>query len=217
MEKLKLENIIKNSKTISESIKKLGLRAAGGNYNTIKKYIKKYNIDITHFDGNSVRLTKLKENTENRKFPLNEILINGSSYNRGHLKERLYKEGLKERKCELCGQDEIWNNKKMSLILDHKNGIWNDNRINNLQIVCPNCNATLDTHCGKNKPQKITIKSEENKRKNKINSAIKRRKVNRPELIELLNDVNKFGYSATGRKYNVSDNAIRKWIKMYQK
>ena len=40
--------------------------------------------------------------------------------------------------------------KKMSLILDHINGIHNDNRIENLRIVCPNCNATLDTHAGKN-------------------------------------------------------------------
>jgi hypothetical protein len=40
--------------------------------------------------------------------------------------------------------------KKMSLILDHINGVYNDNRIENLRIVCPNCNATLPTHCGKN-------------------------------------------------------------------
>lgn len=50
----------------------------------------------------------------------------------------------------MCGQGEEWNGKKMSLILDHINGVHNDNRLENLRIVCPNCNATLDTHCGKN-------------------------------------------------------------------
>jgi len=41
----------------------------------------------------------------------------------------------------------------MSLILDHANGDALDNRLENLRIVCPNCNATLETHCGKNKPR----------------------------------------------------------------
>jgi hypothetical protein len=48
--------------------------------------------------------------------------------------------------------------KKMSLILDHINGVNNDNRIENIRIVCPNCNATLDTHCGKIRVKKILKK-----------------------------------------------------------
>jgi hypothetical protein len=47
----------------------------------------------------------------------------------------------------------------LSLILDHINGVNNDNRIENIRIVCPNCNATLDTHCGKNKSKKNILKS----------------------------------------------------------
>ena len=50
----------------------------------------------------------------------------------------------------LCGQDENWKGVKISLILDHINGIYNDNRIENLRIVCPNCNAGLDTFAGRN-------------------------------------------------------------------
>jgi ribosomal protein S27AE len=65
------------------------------------------------------------------------------------LKERLFNEGLKDRQCEQCGQGELWRGRSMSLILDHINGIPDDNRIENLQIVCPNCAATLDTHCGR--------------------------------------------------------------------
>jgi hypothetical protein len=81
----------------------------------------------------------------NDKINLCDILIENSSYSRASLKDRLYKEGLKKRECELCGQGEEWVGKKMSLILDHINGVNNDNRIENIRIVCPNCNATLDT------------------------------------------------------------------------
>jgi len=136
-----LEIIVKNSYTYKECLIKSGIHNFGSSMNTLKKYIKKYNISIIHFDN---RIDKMiKTNT----ISLNKILVKNSNYNRTRLKERLYKEGLKERKCELCGQDEIWKGEKMSLILDHINGINNDNRIENLRIVCPNCNATLPTHC----------------------------------------------------------------------
>jgi len=92
-------------------------------------------------------------------------LIENSEYRHtSNLKERLYKEGLKKRECELCGQGEEWRGKKMSLILDHINGTNNDNRIKNLRIACPNCNATLDTHCGKNKNSRGTKRIINNKK-----------------------------------------------------
>ena len=80
---------------------------------------------------------------------LEAVLVVGSTYQRGQLKQRLYDTGLKQRVCELCGQGEEWKGRRMSLILDHINGVADDNRLENLRIVCPNCNATLDTHCGR--------------------------------------------------------------------
>ena len=80
---------------------------------------------------------------------LEDVLSAGSDLQRGKLKQRLYNAGIKQRECELCGQGEEWHGRRMSLILDHINGIADDNRLENLQIVCPNCAATLDTHCGR--------------------------------------------------------------------
>jgi catechol 2,3-dioxygenase-like lactoylglutathione lyase family enzyme len=77
------------------------------------------------------------------------VLVENSNHSRASLKRRLYDHGLKERRCELCGQDESWYGRPMSLILDHINGISTDNRLENLRIVCPNCAATLETHCGR--------------------------------------------------------------------
>ncbi len=230
MEKEDLEKIVKDSKTITEVIKKLGLRAAGGNFKSIKKRIEKYEIDVTHFESDKIRREKLGKYVQNyTKRPLAEYLTENSDFCRKNLKSRLYSEGIKQKKCELCGQDENWNGKKMSLILDHKNGIWNDNRIENLRIVCPNCNATLPTHCGRNKSKRNILKikygfSVEDKvdfRKiitpSKIESYLNRRVVNRPSYDILLQEVKDLGYSATGRKYGVSDNAIRKWVISYEK
>lgn len=84
-----------------------------------------------------------------RTIPLDEVLVENSFYNRTKLKARLYEAGLRERQCQLCGQGERWNGRGMSLILDHINGVAIDNRLENLRIVCPNCAATLDTHCGR--------------------------------------------------------------------
>jgi hypothetical protein len=218
MDKTKLEEIVKNSKTQTECLHKLGLRAAGGNFNTLKKYIKKYNIDVTHFNSDEVRIEKLNLSTKNRKIQLNEILVEGSFYNRSRMKERLYECGIKERNCELCGQGEEWMGKKMSLIIDHINGVWNDNRIENLRIVCPNCNATLSTHCGKKlKTKECNQDMRKVFTKNKEDFYKNRRKSERPDYNTLIDEIEKFGYVQTGKKYNVSDNAIRKWVKYYEK
>lgn len=113
---------------------------------------------------------------------------------------------------------------KISLILDHINGIYNDNRLENLRIVCPNCNAGLETFAGKNTKREKVIKKiflckcGNTKTKESKNCEEcyhkKRRRVERPPLDELIKEVEEFGYCATGRKYGVSDNAIRKWMKM---
>lgn len=165
-----------------------------------------------------------------RKHKINnieEILVSGSTYNTTNLKYRLYKEGLKQPICELCGQDEWWNSKKMSLILDHINGDRYDHRLENLRIVCPNCNATLPTHSGKNiklKPKKIINNClkcgkiiDRGANYCKTCLYIKNRTVKRPPYDQLLKEIKEMGYSATSRKYGVSDNSIRKWIKFYEK
>lgn len=221
-----LREIIKNSTNKSDTLRNLGLKSFTGNYDTLNKYIRQYNINISHF-----RRPINYQNLNPNKKPLSEILVSGSTYvSRSSLKKRLYDEGLKEPICEKCGQDEWWYGEKIGLILDHINGINNDHRLENLRILCPNCNATLPTHCGKNVRDK-KIKSKRKPAKKyycECGKQIRRgsircqdcqnksqRRVVRPSKNQLLIDIQKLGYCGTGRKYGVSDNAIRKWMKKY--
>ena len=214
-----LEEIVANSKSQPEVLIKLRLRAAGGNFKTLKKYLDKFEINTEHFIKNYDKMVNLsKEN----KIPIEDILVENSNYSRGHLKERLYKEGLKKRECEMCGQDENWQGKKMSLILDHINGIFNDNRLENLRIICPNCNATTETFCNGTREKKryyCECGNEIVKTSKKCSDCNNKtyRKVERPPYEELVKLVAENGYSATGRQYGVSDVAVRKWLNHYKK
>ena len=140
-----VRDAVAGARSLSEALRTLGLRAAGSNFRTLKRLIERYDISTAHMDPNWV----LRGERPRVTIPLEQIMVEGSSYSRGKLKRRLYEAGLKERRCELCGQGEVWNGDQMSLILDHINGVATDNRLENLRIVCPNCNATLDTHCGR--------------------------------------------------------------------
>lgn len=211
-----IEEIVKISKTLKEVMEYLGWNNNGTNYKKVNKLIKENNLPTSHFLTSS---DIMKENNKRKeKIPIEELLTKNSIHlNRGNLKSRLVNEGLMRYECVFCGNTGEWMGRKFSLVLDHKNGVNNDNRIENLRLLCPNCNASLPTHCSKNGKNKANKKKPKKIIKSALEIQIPRRKVDRPPLHILLNEVDELGYSATGRKYGVSDNAIRKWIKVYKK
>jgi hypothetical protein len=88
---------------------------------------------------------------EKPKIPTDEIIEGKHPYYQTlKLKKRLLKEGLKENKCDICGITE-WNNKELSMQLDHIDGDSHNHKFDNLRMVCPNCHSQTHTYCGKNK------------------------------------------------------------------
>jgi 5-methylcytosine-specific restriction endonuclease McrA len=238
---------------------------------------------------------KTNQNWNKGKSAFNDERINtkhslfceNSSARREYIKGLIVKHDLIDYVCSECGLNNEWNNKVLCLQIDHINGIRNDNRLENLRFLCPNCHSQTETWCSKNntltvntidlellkstifsslsvteiirrlgfcdtKSNRLQIKktmkdnnfnfSVDEKLYNKTDNKIEKiftckcgeiikknskqckkckytqsRMTERPSYIDLIEEVNKNGFSATGRKYGVSDNAIRKWIKYYQK
>ncbi len=142
------EAAIRESHSIASVCRKLGIRPTGGNYRIVHKAIMEFGLDTSHFTGQGWNVG-LKFNPKS-VIPIEEILVKDSYYQSYKLKRRLLKEGFKERHCECCGLYE-WRGKEIPLELHHINGDNGDNRIENLQILCPNCHALTDNYRGLNK------------------------------------------------------------------
>jgi len=227
--KAKLITYVNASKTFTEVLEKFGLQLKGNNNQTLKQRLHKDNIDYGH-----ITPTHKYEGVPIAAKPLENILVENSQYNRCHLKNRLIKEGILQYHCASCGCD-TWLDKPLMLQLDHINGISNDNRIENLRLLCPNCHSQTNTFGGKNKKTSVgsgrgryftnsckdcgtpILNNSTRCKKCAANNRTDNRKVlNRPSLQQLLLDVKQLGYVGAGKKYGVSDNSIRKWIKKYQ-
>src|SRR6266511_923986 len=87
--------------------------------------------------------------------PLEEVLVENSTYSRFHLKRRLLASGTLKNECAVCGQGQVWMGQPLAMVLDHINGVPNDNRLENLRMLCPNCNSQTATYCAKNYMRQI--------------------------------------------------------------
>jgi hypothetical protein len=131
MPKNELQLIINESSTMTEVLKKLEYDPFTGNHRRLSERIKRDNIDMSKFKENK----KLIKHERKDKIKIEDLLVENGTYGRGSLKKRLIKEGLLEYKCDKCGNTGEWQGEKLSLQLEHKNGINDDNRLENLEIL----------------------------------------------------------------------------------
>lgn len=152
-----LEPIIKNSNSVSQVLDSLNLKKTGGNYRYIQSKIKFHGLDTSHFTAQAWAKGLTKETSEavasaRRKLrtPDKEVFCQNSSYTKGpQIAQRLCEDGL-EYKCNIC-HISSWLGEALTLHLDHINGISNDNRKENLRLLCPNCHQQTETWGNKNR------------------------------------------------------------------
>lgn len=197
-------SLVKNSNTIGDVLKFFNLSNKGGNSNTVKRRIAEEGIDSSHI---VLGKSSNKGRTFSReKTPIEKVCVENSTFNKTHLKKRLIKENILENKCTKCGLLPIWNNQKLVLQLEHKNGISNDHRLENLCLLCPNCHSQTPNFAGKKRQQKDGRKS----------PRVSRRKVVRPTKEELMEWIWLEPTTKIAKKLGVSDKSVEKWTKYYK-
>ena len=145
-DKEKLSELCETSLNALDLLQKVGLKPTNGNYKTLYKMLDLHELYVNR-EHKKYRWKKSKYTNEDR------FCIN-SKVSRDVIKKYILKNLLLEYKCSICGLENVWNNKPLVLQLEHKNGVYNDNRLENLTFLYPNCHTQTKTYSGKNNLKK---------------------------------------------------------------
>lgn len=245
-----LTELVKKCLPLSNSINHLcnilGLKGVNYYYKKINKIISENNLSTEHFGSINLHSLHCGRN-KNTAMSDNEFFISGVERHGSNTIKRLIKGGYKEYSCECCGISK-WNGKPLTLQLHHLNGDHYDNRLENLQILCPNCHAQTNNYSNKGNRRKFSTITKEklNTKLEDLNKIIIESNANKPTFCQycgkeitthgkkycsrecannaskkfetsaeqLIEDFKKLkSYTGVGKKYGVSDNAIKKRCK----
>ena len=232
----KVKEVLPSANSLNHICSLLGLRGVHGYYVKIQKVIDKYNLSTNHFGTIKIPRKTLYRN-KFTSMPNDEFFIAGKHRNGKQLIKRLVENGIKEYKCEECGIKK-WNGKPIVLQIHHINGDHNDNRIENLQLLCPNCHSQTSTYARANAQKKVlnaegfniignyTTRASKQceycgrvfySTQNKYCSHKCAEEASRKITIDknqLLKDFEQLkSYRGVSKKYNISDNGLRKYCK----
>ena len=214
--KTELHQYIVSSTTVGEVLLKVGLEPKGNNHNTLYRYIRIHEL--------LNELKELRERSKNKKVarmndirstPNTLLFIENCKSTRKSVKNRIIKDNLLPYKCAKCGNIGEWQGEKLILQLEHKNGVSNDNRLENLEFLCPNCHAQTETYSGRNM-QGI---KERNKCKEQRKKVIRQKQLDlieeRRKLLETI-DMSVYGWvQKVADEWGVSHTTVRRWIKRF--
>ena len=139
------KTLILSSSSCIAAMRQMGFTCCAGNARlTVKRRIMELSIDISHWQDNTKNAHATTLTSHEKYFAKN------TPHSGGHIRERLLKYNLLEYKCACCDNRGEWNGTELRLQVDHINGDHNDNRLENLRFLCPNCHSQTETFAGKN-------------------------------------------------------------------
>lgn len=227
-----LEKVVNVSRNMTEVLKNLGLKPIGGNFRNISDHIRHNEVSTAHFEterhGWARGKTKLTDErvakcARGRSLTNEEIFVENAPPIQGNrIGRRLVELGW-EYKCSICGLSD-WLGKTITLHLDHINGVGNDNRIENLRFLCPNCHQQTETWGYSNRKGKalqpnanrcVDCGTEIHPQAERCrNCSGKQRspKIDWPAVEDLILMVQEGSFAAVAKELGVTDNAVRKHI-----
>jgi hypothetical protein len=150
-----LADAVARSISYADVLRRLGVPLSGGSHAYLATRIRAAGIDTTHFLGQAHR-----RGLRAPRRLASEILVvlpPGSMRTKAPLLRRaLVASGVEER-CVKCRLGDRWQGAPLRLIVDHINGDWLDNRLENLRFLCPNCHSQTATWCRRRSARRPTI------------------------------------------------------------
>lgn len=222
-----LQAAVTVSRNLSQVLVSLGLQIAGGSAATLRKHIRRLGLSTDHFTGSARLSGELHPSATSNTAMFTE----NSAVTRSSIRKRLVRENILPYRCDICQNTGQHFGQPLVLQLDHVNGVKNDNRLENLRWLCPNCHSQTPTFAGRNlskrtsssRPRDATCVICGNPAytgrtfcSNKC-SGVSKRKISWPEYSELKELVALLGYCGTGTLLGVSDVAVHKRLKLAEK
>jgi 5-methylcytosine-specific restriction endonuclease McrA len=148
-----LRDAVGKSTNLSDVIRALGLRPAGGNHLSVKKHLARLEVDTSHFNRES-QLRGLRARHVANDLSSDQVFCERS---------RAYGKAVRRRArstilpiiCAHCGNTGEWQGRPLTLQLDHVNGKYDDNHLENLRWLCPNCHSQTETFAGRGSVRRV--------------------------------------------------------------
>lgn len=205
-------------------LRDIGLKYSGSNFVTVKDAVARLGLDTKHWTGRGHLIGK--HHFWPKAKPLSEMLIDDCKISRRTIKARLIKEGLLKNECMVCKQGNDWKGKPLVMVLDHIDGRKNNYRVENLRLLCPNCNSQTETFSGRNNKGK-NYRPKEKFECEKCHKPLSGKTItgmcfkcmDRKNVVvkkipsSLMEDVMNIGIRASARKYKVSHSTVGRWIR----